>query len=87
MKYMVTWSISPEHVPAVLERWRTENPQPGEGCKILERWHVMGNGTGFTLVEVTDPAALARITLTWADLAVQEIVPVLDEAEAIAAFS
>lgn len=87
MKYMVTWSIPPENLHAVLERWRNENPQPGEGAKIVERWHIMGTGQGFTLMEVTDQAAMARYNMTWADLVELEMVPVLDEQEAIAAFS
>ncbi|MEX0322723.1 MAG: DUF3303 domain-containing protein [Puniceicoccaceae bacterium] len=87
MKYMATWSIAPENLAAVLERWKTINPMPEEGCKIIERWHVMGTGTGFILFEASDPAALARYNLGWADLADLDIVPVLDEAEAVAAFS
>ena len=87
MKYMVTWSIAPENLNAVLERWRTENPLPGEGAKMIERWHIMGTGQGFTLMEVTDPAAMARYNMAWADLVDLEIVPVMDEAETAAALS
>ena len=81
MKYMVTWNIAPQNLPAVLERWGTQNPMPAKGATLVARYHEMGTGKGFALFDVTKPGALAKYLLGWSDLADQKVVPVLDDAE------
>jgi hypothetical protein len=41
----------------------------------------MGTGKGYSLYEATNPGALAKHLLGWADLVDQKIVPVLDDNE------
>jgi len=81
MKYMSVWSISPENLPAVLERWTKHNPMPGKGVEMLGRYHEMGTGKGYALFEAKSPGALAKYLLGWADLCDQKVVPVLDDKE------
>jgi hypothetical protein len=87
MKYIVRWSIKENNFPAAVERFKTSDPQPTEGVTLLARWHEMGNGDGFSLVEATDPIALSRFILQWADLVDQQIFPVVDDAEIAQALS
>jgi hypothetical protein len=81
MKYMVVWNIKEQNLPAILERWKTLNPTPGKGAKLVARYHEMGTGKGYSLYEATNPGALAKHLLGWADLVDQKIVPVLDDNE------
>ena len=87
MKYITKWSIKEENFAAAVERFKTNSPQAGEGVKMIGRWHVMGGGDGFSLIEATDPIALSRFILAWADLVDQEIYAVVDDAEIAQALS
>jgi len=81
MKYMSVWTIKPEHLSAAVKRFKENNPQTTRGVKLVARWHEVGTGKGYALLEVDDAVALARFMLAWADLVDQKIVPVLDDAE------
>ena len=81
MHYIITWSIKPEHLNAVVERFTTADPQPEGGAKIAGRWHEMGTGKGFTLLEADDSVAVSKYALAWADLVDLKIVPVVDDEE------
>lgn len=81
MQYMVVWSIKPEHFGEVVERFSTADPQPEAGAKLLVRWHEMGTGKGFSLLEADDPVALTKYQLAWADLVDLKIVPVVGDEE------
>ncbi len=59
-------------------------PAP-EGTKLLGRWHEMGSGHGFALIEFDDPVAVARGNIEWSDLLDEKIVPVIDDAQLAAA--
>ena len=87
MKYITKWSIKEENFAAAVERFKTADPQPTEGVTLLARWHQMGNGDGFSLIEATDPVALSRYVLQWADLVDQQIYAVVDDAEIAQALS
>jgi hypothetical protein len=51
----------------------------------MTRFHEMGTGRGFSLVESDDPVAVSRMALAWADLVDQKTVAVLSDAEIAAA--
>ena len=78
---MVVWSIKPEHFSAVVERFTQADPQPEAGAKLLGRWHAMGTGKGFSLLEADDAVALSKYSLAWADLVDLKIVPVVGDEE------
>ena len=78
MKYMITWSIAPEHFKAAVKRFlKTGAPAP-KGLKTLGRWHTAGSSRGFHLVEGSE-AGLAEINAEWADLLSLEVVPVVED--------
>lgn len=81
MHYVVVWSIKPEQFEAVIERFATADPAPEAGTKLLGRWHEMGTGKGFSLIESDDPVSLSKYQLAWADLVDLKIVPVVGDEE------
>ncbi len=85
MKFMVVWSIKPEHYSEALARFKESNPQPKKGIKLLGRWHEMGTGDGFSLFDVDDPIVLTQFLMSWADLVDQKIVPVVEEEDIVKA--
>jgi hypothetical protein len=86
MLYMLTWNISEENYEAAVERFQAGDEMPA-GVKMVGRWHALGSGYGWTLVETDDPVAAARIGVKWSDLVSSEVTPVLTDeqvAEALA---
>jgi len=81
MKYMSVWTIKPENLKAAVNRFKEANPEPGSGVELVTRWHEVGTGKGFALLEADDPIALSRFMVAWADLVDQKIVPVVDDSE------
>ena len=84
MLYMTRWSIAEENFHAAVERFSTNPPEPPEGVSLVGRWHAMGSGDGFALLETDDPVALTQYILRWADLVDQQVYAVVDD-EGIAA--
>ena len=87
MKYITKWSIKEENFPAAVERFRNNPPEIPAGVTMHGRWHQMGGGDGFSLLEADDPIALSRYILAWADLVDQEVFAVVDDAEIAQALS
>lgn len=79
MKYMVEWSIQAHNFEAAVARFTQEDPGIPEGVTLVGRWHQLGTGKGYTLLESDDPAAIARLGISWADLVDQQISPVTDD--------
>lgn len=83
MKYMRTWSIPPQNIPAIKKRFGewVKAGAPTPGIKSSGRWHCMV-GEGFELLETDDHAALMKYLSQWSDLCKQQVVPVVDDKEA-----
>ncbi len=79
MLYMTRWSIKEENTPAVIKRFTSSPPALPPGVKMLGRWHEMGSGDGFALVEASDPIAVTRYILAWADLVDQKVYAVITD--------
>jgi hypothetical protein len=47
----------------------------------MTRFHEMGTGRGFSIVESDDPIAVAKMALAWADLVDQKTVAVVEDAD------
>ena len=83
MKYITTWSIKPENMKAVIKRFQEADTKiPGV---TMTRFHAMGTGRGFSLVESDDPVAVSRLASFWSDLVDQQTVAVVGDAEIAAA--
>lgn len=83
MKYITAWTIRPEHMKAAIKRFQEGEPKI-PGVKMT-RFHAMGTGRGFSLVESDDPVAVARLASAWSDLVDQKTVAVVEDAEIAAA--
>lgn len=81
MKYMTRWHIKEENLKAAVDRFKNDPPDLPAGVTMLGRWHQMGTGYGFGLLESDDPIAVARYISAWSDLVEQEIYPVIDDSE------
>ncbi len=80
-KLMCVWSVAPENWKAAARRLQESAPKPGPGVRIIGRWHEVGTGKGYTLLEADDMVALSRLTAQWSDLVDQKLVPVVDDEE------
>jgi hypothetical protein len=85
MKFMGVWSVTPENWKAAIKRMKEADPKPASGVRILGRWHEVGTGKGFTLVEADDLVALSRLVAQWSDLVDQKLVPVVVDEEIVKA--
>ena len=84
MKYIIVWNIAPENFKAAVARFKKNLPLP-KGLKLVGRWHAMGTGQGFNLVEAEDQVALSKYVMNWADLIEMEVVPVVEDADILKA--
>jgi Protein of unknown function (DUF3303) len=83
MKYITVWSIRPENMKAVIKRFQEGDPKiPGVQ---MTRFHAMGTGRGFSLVESDDPVAVSKLASAWGDLVDQKTVAVVGDEEIAAA--
>jgi len=80
MKFMVTWSITPEQQKEATSRFLETGGQPPSGVQMLGRWHAPG--IGFVLAETTDAKALHEWTSRWLDLLKFVVTPVIEDDEA-----
>ena len=87
MMYITRWSIKEENFEAAVQRFSQNPPEIPEGVTMHGRWHQMGSGDGFSLIETDDPVALSRLILAWADLVDQEVFAVVDDEEVAQALS
>jgi hypothetical protein len=83
MKYITTWTIRAENMAAARKRFQEGDPKI-PGVKMT-RFHAMGTGRGFSLVESDEPIAVAKLATAWSDLVDQETVAVVGDAEIAAA--
>jgi len=79
VKYVTTWTIRAENYNAVIKRFKEADPK-FPGVKMT-RFHEMGTGRGFSIVESDDPIAVAKMALAWADLVDQKTVAVVEDAD------
>lgn len=80
MKFMVTWSMNPDHRKDTNARFLETGGGPPAGVEMLGRWHAAAGG--FVLAETGDVKPLYEWTGRWADLLDFTVTPVMDDAEA-----
>lgn len=81
MLFMVSYEFHPDDRNVVQERFRTTGGLPGEGAKMVGRWHAVGGHRGFVLAETSDSIALGKWLQEWTDLLTFDVVPVNDDAQ------
>ena len=87
MKFITKWSIKEENFAAAVDRFANDPPTLPNGVTMHGRWHQMGSGDGFSLIEADDAIALSRYIHQWSDLVDQEVYAVVDDAEIAQALS
>lgn len=83
MQFMVTYTYRPETRNAAQARFKETGGVPGDGAKMLGRWHALGGQRGFVLAESSDSIAMARWLQEWTDLLTFDVVPVNDDAQVL----
>ena len=68
MKFMLTFSLSPDTRNEAIGRFMKTGGQPPKGAKLLGRWITADLSKAYDLVESDDPSALAEFALQWSDL-------------------
>jgi hypothetical protein len=81
MKFVVSWSIPQVTYRAAVARFLQSGGAPPAGVNMIGRWHGM-NGTGFAVVETSDPKALYAWVAEWSEFLPVQTTPVLEDADA-----
>ena len=80
MKFMLTFTISPEDRDEAISRFKTTGGRPPRGVKLLGRRTAADLSGGFDLIECDDVKALAAFSLMWSELMEITAVPVIEDA-------
>ncbi len=85
MKFMAVWSIDQDKWPLILQTWNGMTPEqianPGEGVKLIGRWHDLTARTGVVILESDSALAVHRALNQWNPHLDIEVNPVLDDEE------
>ena len=81
MKFILSWTIKPENRNEALRRVLSKENLAVDGITILGHWHNVNLLNGWALVEADNEATIAKWLMDWTDLNVNELTPVIDEAE------
>jgi hypothetical protein len=82
MKFMSTWSAQPGALKEAVSRFLVTQGKPPAGVTQLGRWHSADLGSGFTLYESDNPAAVYESAAVWSDLLDINTSLVIEDAEA-----
>jgi hypothetical protein len=83
MLFMITYEFGPEVRDEAQARFKTTGGMPGEGVKMLGRWHCIGDLTGFMLAESNDMVAIGKWLQEWTDLLTFGVNPVVNDEDAL----
>ncbi len=88
MKYVCVWSCSPENWKESIKLFKQQKAAGASipGFKLLGRWHEVGTGKGYSLIETDDLVAMSKVATEWSALIDQKIVPVVDDEEILKAY-
>ena len=76
MLFMINYSFRPDARNTAQDRFKKTGGLPGEGVKMLGRWHGVGGHKGYLLAETADLVALGKWMQDWTDLLVFDVMPV-----------
>ena len=83
MLFMISYSFSPSVRNTAQDRFRKTGGLPGEGAKMIGRWHGVGGHKGFFLADSNDSVAMGKWLQDWTDLLDFEVTPVYDDEQAM----
>lgn len=79
MRFMISYAFNPEDRDVVQDRFKQTGGFPGDGVKMVGRWHAVGGHRGWVLTETGDAVALAKWLQEWTDCLEFEVTPVNDD--------
>ena len=82
MKFMVAYTVKPQHRSAAVARFLETGGAAPEGVKMLDRWHGSTGNKGWTVAEADDVEAISAWCHRWADLLTFYVEPVMDDEQA-----
>lgn len=81
MKFLLTFTITPQRREETVVRFQKTGGQPPAGVKLLGRWTAADLSGGFALLESSDSKALTESFLARSDLLELTMIPVIEDAE------
>ena len=82
MRFLVWMSWEPDKANEVTERFKKwVTPEGVKG--ILPTQTVMGRNEAFSIIEIDDPKLLAVYDRRWRDIAVFEMLPIMESSEIV----
>jgi len=87
MKFLATWTVRHGCWQEAATRFLSGKADPGQGIKLLGRWHNADLSGGFSTIEADDPAAIYAFSVQWSDVLETHSHLVVEDAEAGAALA
>jgi hypothetical protein len=81
MRYMIEYSIRPEHRDVANARFQESGGLPPEGATMVDRWHKLAGLGGYVLCESDNPVAIGKWMQDWTDVLTFEVVPIGSDEE------
>ena len=82
MLFIVKWASSPENRNAAIERFLKTGGKPPVGVKMLGRWFVVAQQSGFAVAEADNAESMQQWAMEWNDLLSMEVYPALTDEQA-----
>jgi len=79
-QYLVKWETK-DHKKSIAQFLKSGHAMPA-GITVVNSWHVVGEGTGYVLLETGDPKLLHGTLAKWADVVECTTSQVLSDADA-----
>lgn len=81
-RYMVTWDLPSDNRDDAIARFVDGAAlQEPDGVTLVSRWHSVGGGRGWSVVDTNDPATIMDWLMRWSDLLSYEVEPVVTDEE------
>jgi hypothetical protein len=87
MKFILGWRVRPEKLQETINYWFTTGEQLPAGVTTVARYHRADLSGGIHIVDSNDAAAIAQYLPQWADKLDLEATAVIEDADAVTAYS
>jgi hypothetical protein len=87
MKFILGWKVRPDKLQETINYWFTTGDVLPAGVTSVARYHRADLTGGIHIVESNDAAAIAQYLAQWADKLDLEATAVIEDADAVTAYS
>lgn len=81
MKYMLSWTVKPEDREESIKRWKAKGDSMPEGIKLISHYWNVNHLSGWAIFESSNHTKIAEWMLSWTDLNVNCVTPIIDDNE------